>query len=706
MLSILTTKCYSYLFYSIDVIISPQAFLFITEMSNDQNYIMEGIVFGVSILVALVVFFTSETEKPPVYHWVFAYFGFVIAVSWIYALANEVVDLLTAIGIIFNLSHLLLGLTVLAWGNSVGDMLLGIGIPYTVLLSSGTTVTCTYWETQGVKTVNVSLYTRFTKQWYEWEQDLYKRYGKVFGVYEITKPVLFVSDPELIRDILVKDFHIFTNRRDFRTGADPLMDNMLGAVQDDQWKKIRSIMSPTFSTGKLKKMMPLIVECRNSLIDNLDKIAKTNGEKDMKRLFGAYAMEVVIQVAFGTKVDAMFDENNVIIENAKKMFGKNMTPKQLFAVLVPKLAKRFKISMFDSNITNFFKDFTLNIIEERKRNKNEVKRVDFLQLMLDSEENNNTIASEDNNNHSEKYKELQTSDDIDKTLTNDELIGQCVLFFLAGYETSATTMSLCLNQIANYPEVQQKLYLESKKYFDEFKGVDYDELNSLKYLNAVIMETQRLFPAAFFLERAPNEDYELRGTGITIKKGHIVHIPTYAMHRDPENFADPEVFRPERFLAENIAHHPYAYLPFGAGPRNCIGMRLAQMEIRLGLISVVNRYRFYPSEVCLKPLEFFCNVGAMIPKAIPVKVERRLYVSSQCTYWETQGVKTDSVSLYTRFTKQWYEWEQDLYKRNGKIFGIYEITKPVLFVSDPELVRDILVKDFHIFNNRRVNKKY
>ncbi|CAG2122245.1 unnamed protein product, partial [Medioppia subpectinata] len=146
--------------------------------------------------------------------------------------------------------------------------------------------------------------------------------------------------------------------------------------------------------------------------------------------------------------------------------------------------------------------------------------------MLDSEENNTTIASEDNNNHSEKYKELQTSDDIEKTLTNDELIGQCVLFFLAGYETSATTMSLCLNQIANHPEVQQKLYLESKKYFDEFKGVDYDELNSLKYLNAVIMETQRLFPAAFFLERAPNEDYELRGTGITIKKGHIVHIPT------------------------------------------------------------------------------------------------------------------------------------------------------------------------------------
>ncbi|CAG2110336.1 unnamed protein product, partial [Medioppia subpectinata] len=473
---------------------------------------------------------------------------------------------------------------------------------------------CTYWETQGVKTVSVGVLTRFTKQWHEWEHELCKQNGKIFGIYEMTKPVLFVSDPDLIRNILVKDFHIFNNRR-------PLLDNMLTVVKDEQWKKIRSIMSPTFSTGKLKKMMPLIVECRNSLFNNLDKIAKTDGQTDMKRLLGAYAMEVVIQVAFGTKVDAMFDENNPIIENARKVFGQNINPKLILVLFAPKLAKLLKISPFDKKVMNFFKDLTLNIIEERKRNNDSVKRIDFLQLMLDSMQNNITLDSEENkDNDHEKYKEIQATDDIDKTLTSDELVAQCVLFFLAGYETSATTMSLCLHQIASHPEVQQKLYLESKKYFDEYKGVDYDELNSLKYLNAVIMETQRLLPAALFLERVPNEDYELRGTGITIKKGHIVHIPLYAMQRDADNFADPEVFRPERFLAENIAHHPYAYLPFGAGPRNCIGMRLAQMEVRLGLVSLANRYRFYPSE---KPLEFFTSGGGMVPKTVMVKMERR-----------------------------------------------------------------------------------
>ena len=85
---------------------------------------VEGIVLAVSVVIALIVLFTSVSDKPPIYHWLFAYFGFIVSVGWIYALANEVVDLLTAIGIIFNLSHLLLGLTVLAWGNSVGGITL------------------------------------------------------------------------------------------------------------------------------------------------------------------------------------------------------------------------------------------------------------------------------------------------------------------------------------------------------------------------------------------------------------------------------------------------------------------------------------------------------------------------------------------------------------------------------------------------------
>ncbi|CAG2183294.1 unnamed protein product, partial [Oppiella nova] len=115
-------------------------------------------------------------------------------------------------------------------------------------------------------------------------------------------------------------------------------------------------------------------------------------------------------------------------------------------------------------------------------------------------------------------------------------------------------------------------------------------------MDAVIDETLRLYTVVMFHERVANEDYELKGTGITIKKDDVVHIPIYAIHRDPEHFSDPEVFRPERFLPENIAHNPYTYLPFGAGPRNCLGMRLAQLEIKLALVNLVHRYVFHATE--------------------------------------------------------------------------------------------------------------
>jgi cytochrome P450 family 3 subfamily A len=106
------------------------------------------------------------------------------------------------------------------------------------------------------------------------------------------------------------------------------------------------------------------------------------------------------------------------------------------------------------------------------------------------------------------------------------------------------------------------------------------------------MESLRLYPPATSLERVASEDYVLGNTGIKIKKGQLIHFPTYAIHRDPENFPEPNSFKPERFLPENRTHHPYAHLPFGAGPRNCVGMRLALLEVKLALIHSVYKFKF------------------------------------------------------------------------------------------------------------------
>src|SRR2546422_709950 len=104
----------------------------------------------------------------------------------------------------------------------------------------------------------------------------------------------------------------------------------------------------------------------------------------------------------------------------------------------------------------------------------------------------------------------------------------------------------------------------------------------MKYLDAVIQESLRLFPALVRLERRAAEDYELGDTGITVPKGMIVGMPVYTMQRDPEQYPEPESFKPERFLPENRdTHHPLSHLPFGDGPRNCIAKRMALMETKL-----------------------------------------------------------------------------------------------------------------------------
>ncbi|CAG2176701.1 unnamed protein product, partial [Oppiella nova] len=437
------------------------------------------------------------------------------------------------------------------------------------------------------------------------------RNGKCFGVYELGKPVLYLSDPELIREVLVKDFHIFTNRRDVTTGGDPLIDNMVDALRDDHWKRVRTVISPAFATGKLRQMVPLIRECVHTLTDNLDKIiAESNGELtapvDMKQLAGAYAMEAIIQVAFGSKVSALTDVNHPIIKYVRKMTdpgGFNLTA--TLVTLAPKVAQLLRIPLYDTSVTEFFKEFALKLIDERKRETQMgkgCKRADFLQLIL-NEMSGLREGSNDKNvgSDSEKYGEIQAPDMVGKTITYDELISQCVAFLLVGYETTATALSLCLYHIGKHPDVQQKLFNEVKKYLEHIKSDtdSYDTLGSLKYMDAVVAETLRLFPATVSTEREANRDYTLRGTGITIKKDHIVHIPTYALHRDPEHFPQPDEFKPERFLADKITHHSYAYLPFGAGPRNCIGMRLAQTEIKLALINLVDQYKFYATQVSL-----------------------------------------------------------------------------------------------------------
>jgi cytochrome P450 family 9 len=185
-------------------------------------------------------------------------------------------------------------------------------------------------------------------------------------------------------------------------------------------------------------------------------------------------------------------------------------------------------------------------------------------------------------------------------------------------------LSFCTYELTLHPEVQEKLYEELKCVADERGDTDYDVLCKLPYLDAVLAETLRKYPPATRLERRCSaENYILADTGIQLFKGQFVEIAVHAIHNCEQFFPNPDKFDPDRFLPENRHKiKAYTYLPFGAGPRNCIGMRFALLEAKLSLSKLVLKYTFHRSQNTDVPLKW--KVSAILTaERIIAKIKKR-----------------------------------------------------------------------------------
>ena len=223
----------------------------------------------------------------------------------------------------------------------------------------------------------------FTKPRNILEIDWFKRYGKVYGVFGMdTSPVLTCGDPELIKQIMVKDFHLFRNRRGM-TGTTTVFQRNLFRAVDDSWKRLRSIMSPTFTSKKMKNMYELIRECSKEYEASFDFYAQSGKEANMKTLHGNFTMDVIAKCAFATKTNSHKDQNDPFVKNAKEIFNFKIW-RLLLVEFFPKwFLQLVGISSFSSEAGfDFFAKTTKQIIRRRRENKE--KHNDFLQLLMDA----------------------------------------------------------------------------------------------------------------------------------------------------------------------------------------------------------------------------------------------------------------------------------------------------------------------------------
>jgi cytochrome P450 len=172
-------------------------------------------------------------------------------------------------------------------------------------------------------------------------------------------------------------------------------------------------------------------------------------------------------------------------------------------------------------------------------------------------------------------------------LSEAEIVGNSYLFLLAGYETTSTALGFTAWLLAKHPQTQRRLQEELDAALPQ-GGADWDVLSRLPYLDAVFHEALRVFPPVVsFVGRTCVEATQLGH--LDIPKGTVVVVPTYSIHHDAEHWPQPELFDPERFYL-NKDWDRMAWLPFGAGPRNCVGLRFAEMEVKKALATLLGQF--------------------------------------------------------------------------------------------------------------------
>ncbi|KAF5290749.1 hypothetical protein FQR65_LT11530 [Abscondita terminalis] len=400
------------------------------------------------------------------------------------------------------------------------------------------------------------------------------------GFYALTKPFLLVKDPNLIKIILIKEFNIFQNRCFFfNKKIDPVMSNSLLGIKGPDWRILRKKISPAFSSGKMKIMEPLMDECGLNMKEYLEK--NLDKSLEMKEVAAKYTTNVIMSCAFGLNSNC-FEKDAILRDYGKTIFP--TTPIGLFKSLTylfaPIFVRIFKHTFIDRTATVFFR----NVFEDtlRQRQLNNVNRGDLIDTL-------------------NKIKNEETSDDTFK-FDDDVVFAQAIIFFGAGQEAASSTIAYTLHELALNFEIQDKLRLEVFREIEKYNGVTYEAIQNMKYLDMIISETLRKYPLTPLITRESIESYKLP-TGLLLDKGTSILISQMAMHHNPEYFPNPKKYDPERFSDENKGKIPnYVYLPFGDGPRNCIGERFGLLSSKLGVVHVVKNFKIETNSNTCEPV--------------------------------------------------------------------------------------------------------
>lgn len=417
---------------------------------------------------------------------------------------------------------------------------------------------------------------------------LTNNYGDVCRVWLGTSLYVVVAGLDdieffLSSNSILKKAHVY----DFLTGW--LGTGLITADGGSKWHAHRKMLTPAFHFKILEEFISVFNKNTNILVKNLKTEVGKPGF-DVEPYISDYALDVICESAMGTPVNAQLDSQSEFAQ-AIKVVTTAVMDRSFKPWLFPKL-------FFDLSTTGrlhnhslmYILDFVDKVIIKKKKAHEERK------LRGDSNEEHN---NEYGNRKRYAFLDLmlQYRDAGSATLSDMDIRDEVNTFMFAGHDTTTSAISFTMYALAKHPEVQEEAVKELEEIFGESDREEtYQDLQNMKYLERVIKESMRLYTTVPFIGRHLVEDVTLP-SGYFLPKGASVNLFLHKVFHNPKYFPNPEEFNPDNFLPEITYNRPpFAYCPFSAGPRNCIGMKFAMLEMKSTLSSILRKYRLLESE--------------------------------------------------------------------------------------------------------------
>lgn len=427
-----------------------------------------------------------------------------------------------------------------------------------------------------------------------------RRYGRLYVDYFLPgRSTLNILDPQLIRKVLVTDFSNFSQREKFHWPS--YIREGMAFHYGIKWRRLRSLVTPIFTTSRMRKIYEQLQTPMQQTVRNLHRQLDQSPDQhvEMRQMMKCLALDMLCSICFSVSIDSYNEPNNELVQQLLKIFEMSRT-KLLLVQLLPEIVqKKFNISLMNEKSANYLGSFIMRLIAQRKQQPN-AQYNDLLSQLLKAElpmddatadpivSGDPDELTKDRNNNQDGASKKMTR------LSDPEIAGQLMLFFIAGVESLTTLFSEPLHLLAQHADIQQQLSVEMQQSFGSEILITYDNLFDCKYLEACMNEVQRMRFSVARQFRMSLAAYDLpvpglnRNDCIHIRPGQLISISTYSLHHDPELFPQPFEFRPQRFLQGQVSSD--SFIPFGIGPRTCIAYRFAKLMMRFVLVNVLREF--------------------------------------------------------------------------------------------------------------------